>query len=65
MTPISFAGTGAIITVIEAVLRLLNVDFPEGSVAAAINGAFAFVGFILLIYGQLRRKDLKFGLLRK
>ena len=65
MIPISIAGVGAIITVIETALRFIGVDFPEGSVASGINGLVAFGGLVLIVYGQMRRKDLKYGILRQ
>lgn len=61
----SMAGSGLIITLIETILKLTGVEFPDGSVSAGINGIIAFVGLILLVWGQVRRKDLKFGLIRK
>lgn len=61
----SMVGTGLIITLVEMVLRHFDISFGEGEVAVAINGLLAFVGFIFILIGQLRRKDLKFGLLRK
>lgn len=64
-TNVSMAGTGSAIVLLEGLLRFLGVEFPEGSVAQAVNGFLAFLGFALLVWGQLRRKDLKFGLLRK
>lgn len=63
--PISLTGTGILITLIEYALRFLGLEFEEGSVAAAVNGLVVFVGFVLVIVGQLRRKDLRFGLVRK
>lgn len=63
--PISLTGTGILITLIEYVLRFFGLEFEEGSVAAAVNGLVVFVGFVLVIVGQLRRKDLRFGLVRK
>lgn len=63
--PISLTGTGILITLIEYVLRFFGLEFEEGSVAAAVNGLLVFIGFVLVIVGQLRRKDLRFGLVRK
>lgn len=59
------AGTGGIISVVELVLKLIGVDFPEGSVGAAVNGIVAAVGLVLLVWGQVRRKDLTAGIVRK
>lgn len=65
MNNISFAGAGTYVLVIETVLRLVGLELPDGSVAAAVNGLVVFLGFVLLIIGQLRRKDLHLGLIRK
>lgn len=65
LSPISLTGAGAIITVIQLALQWLGVEFPKGSVEAAVNGIVAAVGLVLLVYGQWRRGDLKFGLLRR
>lgn len=62
---VSMAGAGAVITLIETVLRLLGVDFPEGSVAAAVNGIVAAAGLVFIVWGQIRRSDLHWGIVRK
>lgn len=64
-TSISMAGTGLVVTLIETILRLFGFEFAEGSVFAAVNGIVIAVGFVLMIVGQLRRKDLLWGFLRK
>lgn len=64
-TNISKTGAGLYITLIETVLRLLGVEFPDGSVAEAVNAFVMIIGFLLLIVGQFARKDLKVGLMRK
>lgn len=63
--PVSKAGIGAIIILLEAGLKFLNVEVPEGSVANAIEGIVGFIGLILLVWGQLDRKDLKGGIIRR
>lgn len=65
ISPVSVTGIGAIIVVIEYLFGLFGVEFPEGSVEAGVQGGIAFVGLVLVVIGQLRRKDLKAGLLRK
>ena len=62
---VSMAGTGVVITLIESVLKLFGIDFPDGSVGQAVNGAVAILGLVLLVVGQLRRKDLNMGFFRK
>ncbi len=63
--PISKIGTGAIILLIEQVLRLLGFEFPEGSVESVANAIAVVIGFALIIFGQLGRKDLVAGIVRK
>ncbi len=65
MTSISLTGIGGIVTIVELVLRLFGVEAPEGSVLAVVNGFVQLVGIGTLIYGQLRRKDLKMGMIRR
>lgn len=62
---VSMTGVGAIITVLQGALTLLGIEVAEGAVASAVNGIIQAVGIILLIIGQFRRKDLKFGMVRK
>lgn len=62
---ISKTGAGLYVTLIEAILHVAGVDFPDGSVADAVNGVVAVIGLALLIIGQFSRKDLKVGLVRK
>lgn len=58
-------GTGLIITVAQVLFAAFGVEYDPESLAAAANGLVTFIGFILVVWGQLRRKDLKFGLFRK
>lgn len=62
---VSMTGVGAIVSVIEMVAKFAGLDFPEGTIGAGVNSFVGAVGFILMIWGQLKRKDLKLGLLRK
>jgi len=62
---ISMAGTGAIITLLTTVFKILGWEFPEGTIADGVNGLVAFVGLVLLAWGQFRRSDLYMGLFRK
>mgnify|MGYP001571767529 FL=1 len=61
----SMVGTGLIIVLIELVLKLFGVELPEGSVAKTVNDLVSGIGGILVIWGQLRRQDLRWGLFRK
>ena len=62
---VSKAGVGLVILVLTEVLSFLNISVDLGTIEAGVNGIFAFAAFILLVWGQLDRKDLKFGLFRK
>ncbi len=65
MTSISLTGIGGIVTIVELVLRLFGVEAPEGSVLSIANGIVSLVGILTLVYGQLRRPDLKMGMIRR
>lgn len=59
------AGTGGIVVLIEFALKLLNIDVPGGMVGDTVNAVVTVAGTIIFIWGQVRRKDLHFGLIRK
>lgn len=60
------AGTGgAIVVILNAILPLLGIEVPEGSIGATVEAIGQIVGFALLIWGQIRRPDLIGGILRK
>jgi len=61
----SMTGVGAIITVTEGLLKMFGVEIPDGSVSAGVNGLVSFVGLVFLVWGQVRRKDLNLGIIRK
>jgi len=61
----SKAGIGAIVTVIVVVLNYFGVVLPEGSDQSLVEAIMTVGGLIFLVWGQLERKDLKFGLIRK
>lgn len=61
----SMTGTGAVVTLLNAIFLLFGFELPEGSVESAVQGVVAIVGFVLLAWGQIRRTDLIAGLFRK
>jgi len=65
MPALSLTGVGAVITVIEAILKWFNIEVAEGTVAAGVNGAVSFAGLVLIVWGQLRRKDVHLGIFKK
>jgi uncharacterized membrane protein len=62
---ISLTGVGAIITIMQVILPLFGLTLPDGSLEEAANGVIAIVGVVTLIWGQMRRRDMKWFLLRK
>lgn len=63
---ISKAGLGAfIVTTLNFIFPLIGVEVPEGSTIAFVESATNVIGFIFLVYGQIDRKDLVGGFLRK
>lgn len=65
---VSMTGTGIVVSLAVLVVSFLEaygVTVTQNEVVEVINGLAGFVGFILVIWGQVRRKDLKAGLLRK
>ena len=59
------AGTGAIITIVVMFAKLLGIEIAESEIQKGVEGLIAMIGLVLLIVGQLRRKDLTLGLFRK
>jgi len=62
---ISMTGTGLAVALIAWVLAGLGVEVGEESIAGFVQAVLTAAGFVLTVWGQLRREDLKFGLLRK
>lgn len=65
MTPISITGSGLLVLIVEALLHAFGITPDAGSVVAVVNAAIVALGWLTLIIGQLTRKDLHFGLIRK
>ena len=65
MNNFSLAGVGLIISVLSFLAKYFQLDVDDGQITEAVNAGSQFVGFVLLVWGQLRRKDLKFGVIRK
>lgn len=63
-TNLSMTGSGIAIALVEYLLTVMNVKFEAGSVASFVNSIIVAVSFIFVVWGQMRRKDLSFGLFR-
>ena len=62
----SMAGTGgAVLVLLEVVLPIFGLDLPEDTLVATGAAIMTILGTVLLVIGQLRRPDMKFGLIRK
>lgn len=64
-TKYSMAGVGWLTVVLSYVLAYLGVNADSSQIAAWADNIIAVVGLIMIIIGQLRRKDLHLGLWRK
>lgn len=64
-TNVSITGTGVLITLIESAFKSFGFELPDGSIVAGVNGFITFVGLVMVLIGQLSRKDLHWGLIRK
>lgn len=62
---VSVTGIGAIVMVVEYLAKLSGFELPDGSIANAVNGLVSFIGLVMIVWGQLRRKDLRYGIFRK
>lgn len=62
----SKAGVGiAIVSVLKVIFPWFGIEVPDESILQVVESVGVVIGFILMVYGQLDRKDLKMGLLRK
>ena len=59
-------GTGIIILVLTLVLHWLGItNFSDNQIAAVAENVVQVAAFVWVIWGQVRRKDLKFGVVRR
>lgn len=58
-------GIGALILLLQEALQWFGFEIPNGTIETVVNAVLAIAGFALLLIGQLGRKDLKWGLIRK
>ncbi len=65
MKNLSMTGLGILGYLISSALAHFNVFFTESEVGVFVNSAVQVVTFIMAIYGQVTRKDLVGGLVRR
>lgn len=58
-------GSGIIVILIGYGLSFFGVHVGSDQVTVAVTNAMQVVGFVVSIWGQLRRPDLHFGLIRQ
>lgn len=62
---VSMTGSGMLALVLGTILSWLGVNADSSQLAGWVDSIISVVGLAMLIIGQLRRKDLKLGLIRK
>jgi hypothetical protein len=67
---VSMTGTGLIILVLNLALQVLghfdvHINVLPDQLSAFVDSCAQIVSFALMIWGQLRRPDLKMGLVRR
>lgn len=63
-TNYSMTATGAIVLALGYILKWAGVPFVEGDVEKVVDAIVQLVGWVGIVWGQIRRKDLRFGFLR-
>lgn len=61
LSKISKNGVGLVVLIVT----LFNLDIPEALIEEAVAGLGAMISLGLMIYNQMSRADLKYGLFRK
>lgn len=56
---------GAIVVLLQVVLPGLGINLTTAELTSAIEAGVVLVGTVMLIYGQVRRDDVKAGILKK
>lgn len=65
-TNYSMTGVGGAVYIVALALRALGIDSIEHEqIAQFIVNLAGVVGFVFMVWGQLRRKDLSWGFWRK
>ena len=62
---ISMAGSGLIISILAVALPFFGVSVDQGSITQFVANTAQVIGFIMLVVGQVRRPDLRFGIVRR
>lgn len=60
----SMTGTGLAVIIIMMFLNYVGIEADESTVLEVMESSVTLAGWIMTIYGQIRRKDLDFGFWR-
>ena len=59
-------GVGIAAFFIAWLLKYMGIEGVEnGEIAEVVTGLVQIGGFIMMVWGQMRRKDLKLGMIRR
>lgn len=64
-TSISRAAIGQIIIIVTTIIELLDLQVDISVVEPTVTGVAMIVGIIISVWGQFKRKDLKYGIVRR
>lgn len=58
-------GSGVAVYLVLLVLNFFEIELGAEQVQVAVEAIAVLASTVMLVWGQLRRKDLKFGVVRK
>jgi hypothetical protein len=61
---VSMTATGMVTLLLSWLLAGLGVEVGEESIAGFVQAVLTAVGFVWMVWGQLRRDDLSYGIFR-
>lgn len=61
----SMTGVGMLVFTVTSLLGFFDVMIDTEQIAGFVNALAQVIGFLVMVCGQLTRKDLKGGLIRK
>lgn len=62
---ISMTGTGVAVYLLALFLNYMGLSYETGTLQGVVDAFLVILGFVWMLYGQMRRKDLFMGLWRK
>lgn len=62
---VSMTGSGMLVIALATILSWIGVNADSSQIAGWVDSILSVAGLLMLVIGQLKRKDLKFGFWRK